>query len=50
MGQTNSLANTIPQKVDLFQDEFLRQARALSEIASLSYEDFLQCLRELNRL
>ncbi|XP_071452890.1 RING finger protein 141-like isoform X1 [Hetaerina americana] len=50
MGQSSSYDSLIPQTVDNLQKEFCRHARAFSEIASLSYDDFQNCLGELNLL
>lgn len=40
----------IPETVSVIQDEVIRQARVLTEIAVLSYEDFQQSLTQLNEL
>ena len=42
--------NIIPETVSAIQDEVVRQARVITEIATLSYEDFLKCLEQLNEL
>ncbi|EEB10655.1 hypothetical protein Phum_PHUM055710 [Pediculus humanus corporis] len=42
--------NIIPETVSAIQDEVVRQARVITEIAALSYEDFLKCLEQLNEL
>ncbi|KAG8221843.1 hypothetical protein J437_LFUL003219 [Ladona fulva] len=51
MGQSSSsYDHLIPQTVENIQKELCRHARAFTEIASLSYEDFQNCLGELNLL
>lgn len=55
MGQISSSSNSspehiIPDTVGVIQDEVLRHARVLTEIATLTYEDFQLCLGELNAL
>lgn len=55
MGQVNSSNSSspehlIPETVSVIQDEVIRQARVITEIATLSYEDFQQCLEQLNEL
>ncbi|KAL0272799.1 UNVERIFIED_CONTAM: hypothetical protein PYX00_005637 [Menopon gallinae] len=40
----------IPETVGIIQDEVIRQARVLTEIVTLSYDDFLVCLKQLNTL
>uniref|UniRef100_U5EX62 RING finger protein 141 n=1 Tax=Corethrella appendiculata TaxID=1370023 RepID=U5EX62_9DIPT len=50
MGQNASIPEIIPDTVDLVQFEVKKQAKIFSEISSLSYEDFLKCLSELNDL
>jgi hypothetical protein len=42
MGQTASEA--LPNSVG----SILQQARTITDVASLSYEDFLNCIRQLN--
>lgn len=49
MGQSESL-NALPDAVESIQDSIIRQAKNLSEISSLSYEEFLDNLSELNTL
>ncbi|XP_046394032.1 RING finger protein 141-like isoform X2 [Ischnura elegans] len=50
MGQSSSYDSLIPQSVDNLQKEICRHARAFTEVASLSYDDFQNCLGELNLL
>jgi hypothetical protein len=46
MGQTAS--DGLPDTVENIGGEIARQARSLSEIATLTYEEFLGYLNELN--
>ncbi|KAK6626016.1 hypothetical protein RUM43_006320 [Polyplax serrata] len=47
---SGSMDHIIPETVSVIQDEVIRQARVLTEIAVLSYEDFQQSLTQLNEL
>lgn len=49
MGQVESF-NTLPDAVESLQDMVIRQAKNLSEINSLTYEQFTDQLKELNSL
>lgn len=52
MGQSSSNATEkfIPGTVDIVHEEIYRHARFISEIALLSYDDFLSDLGKLNKL
>jgi hypothetical protein len=50
MGQGTSSDNVIPETVESIQEDICRHARVVSEIASLTYEDFKLCLAKLNTL
>lgn len=52
MGQSSSNATEkfLPGTVDIVHEEIYRHARFISEIALLSYEDFLNDLGKLNKL
>ncbi|XP_047121212.1 RING finger protein 141-like [Schistocerca piceifrons] len=50
MGQSNSTDSVIPQTVENLHDDICRQARLLSEIAALSYDDLQECIEQLNQL
>ncbi|XP_053950245.1 RING finger protein 141-like [Anastrepha ludens] len=51
MGQVQSISDcTIPDTVDAVHMQVVRHAKVLSEINSLSYEDFKACLDSLNAL
>ena len=49
MGQNESL-NSLPNAVESLPNIIMRQAKNLSEISSLTYEEFLDNLSELNSL
>lgn len=49
MGQVESFSS-FPDAVDSFQDTIIRQAKSLSEISSLTYDQFNEHLKELNAL
>lgn len=51
MGQVQSISDsTIPDAVDAVHMQVIRHAKVLSEINSLTYEDFKACLDNLNEL
>lgn len=51
MGQTNSITETlIPDTVDTVNYEVRKHAKILSELTTLSYDEFQKCLSELNEL
>ncbi|XP_026461578.1 RING finger protein 141-like [Ctenocephalides felis] len=49
MGQNQSF-DIIPDTVETVKDEIKRNAKLFNEISSMSYDDFLKSLRELNAL
>lgn len=49
MGQVKS-SDSLPDTVETLQDEMCRQARVISEVASLTYDDFQAYLIQLNEL
>uniref|UniRef100_A0A1B0BPE8 RING finger protein 141 n=1 Tax=Glossina palpalis gambiensis TaxID=67801 RepID=A0A1B0BPE8_9MUSC len=49
MGQSQSITETLPD-LDSVQMQVVRHAKVLSEIKSLTYEDFKTCLDNLNSL
>ena len=50
MGQNASVPTIIPDTVDSLQFEIKKQAQIFSEIGNLTYEDFQNCLADLNSL
>jgi hypothetical protein len=53
MGQNssnNNLESFIPDALDGLKIEFKKHTKVLTEIGSLSYEDFQKCLTDLNDL
>lgn len=51
MGQASSISDTfIPDTVDTVHYEVKKHAKILSEIGTLTYDDFQKCLAELNQL
>lgn len=51
MGQNQSFSdNVIPDTVDTLQMQVVKHAKVFSEIGLLTYEDFKQCLEDLNAL
>uniref|UniRef100_A0A8D8ZYH9 RING finger protein 141 n=1 Tax=Cacopsylla melanoneura TaxID=428564 RepID=A0A8D8ZYH9_9HEMI len=49
MGQSESI-NKLTEGVDTIQEEIVKHAKAISEITSISYEEFLQHLFHINTL
>lgn len=49
MGQTES-CESFPEALESIQKSIIRQAKTLSDISSLTYEEFLNNLSELNSL
>lgn len=49
MGQSHSLAESLPD-VDSVHMQVVRHTKVLSEINSLTYDDFKNCLGNLNAL
>lgn len=52
MGQNSSSSTEkfLPDTVEVVHDEIFRHARLISEVAMLSYEDFLNDIDKLNAL
>lgn len=50
MGQINSSDKKLSDDVEIFGEEVFRHARLLSELATLTYEEFLDYVKQLNGL